>query len=320
MRVLVTGGAGFIGSHLAGALGDAGHSVTVIDNLSSGKIENLPEDVRFIRGDIRDPGACHKSSEEAECVFHLAALKSVPGSLNNPAEYNAVNINGTLNMLEAARAAGARRFVFASSSAVYGGSSGCPQRESDPAVPLSPYALTKLAGENYMKVYSENFGLDTVSLRYFNVFGPGQTLDDEYAVVIPKFIDRISKGEAPPVFGSGLQVRDFTYIDNVVSSNILALSADKPLKGEAVNIATGKSRSILELARSLSKIIGIRAEPEFLPPRPGDIFRSEADTSKALEMLGFRPFTGFEEGLEKTVVWFLKDIGEVCNARRADGA
>ena len=311
-RYLVTGGAGFIGSHITERLFNESSFVRVLDNFSSGKEENLSfvndydqraTKYELIRGDIRDLSICQKACEDIDVIFHQAALRSVPKSLDNPQAFNEVNINGTLNMLQAAKQKGVKRFIFASSSSIYGETKRFPEKESDLPRLISPYALTKLAGEYYCRVYSENYDLPTVCLRYFNVFGPRQALDDEYAVVIPKFITCILKGESPPIFGNGNQSRDFTYIDNVVEANLLA--ANTPgLKSIVLNIADGRNKTILELVRLLNNIIKKDIQPIFLPPRPGDVFKTLADISQAKKTIGYQPKIGFQEGLVKTTDWF----------------
>lgn len=316
MRYLVTGGAGFIGSHIVERLLKDGHFVRVLDNFSSGKEENLSfvkqlttNNYELIRGDIRDKSTCEKACQGIDYVLHQAALRSVPKSMKDPVSYNEVNINGTLYMLQAAAKAKVKRFVFASSSSVYGDVDKFPEVEDFYPKLISPYALSKLAGEYYCRIFSEHFGLETVSLRYFNVFGPRQALDDEYAVVIPKFIHCILHDQQPPIFGTGKQSRDFTYIDNVVEANILV--ATKPLatcdmrhatsKHEVFNVANGQDNTVLQLVDSLNKIIGKSIKPQFLPVRPGDVFRTCADISKISKKIGYKPKVNFEEGLRKTV-------------------
>jgi len=341
MRYLVTGGAGFIGSNITERLLKEGHFVRVLDNFSSGKRENLsftqytipntqqtrglsptelihrvpqgtvPE-FELIEGDIRDKSTCNKSCDGIDAILHQAALRSVPKSMAVPHDYNSVNIDGTLNMLEAARDNKVKRFVFASSSSVYGDTSKFPEQETDYPLLISPYALSKLAGEYYCRIFSEHFGVETVCLRYFNVFGPRQALDDEYAVVIPKFIHCILHDEQPPIFGTGKQSRDFTYIDNVVQANILA--ATVPLhntqytihntKHEIFNVANGKDNTVLQLVGSLNKIIDKNIQPKLLPVRAGDVFRTLADITKIKTKLGYEPKVNFEEGLELTVEYF----------------
>ncbi|MDD5553655.1 MAG: SDR family oxidoreductase [Candidatus Omnitrophica bacterium] len=307
-RFLVTGGAGFIGSHIAEHLLRDGHFVRVLDNFSSGRRANLSfakGNPRFelIEGDIRDQPACNKACAGIDAVLHQAALRSVPKSMSSPHEYNSVNIDGTLNILEAARENKVRRLVFASSSSVYGDTRKFPEREDAYPLLISPYALSKLTGEYYCRIFSEHFGVQTVCLRYFNVFGPRQALDDEYAVVIPKFIDCILHGQNPPIFGTGKQSRDFTYIDNVVQANILAATAPD-IKHEVLNVANGKDNTVLQLAAILNKIIGKEIKPEFLPARAGDVFRTLADISRIKAKLGFKPKVDFVKGLELTVEYF----------------
>lgn len=293
----------------------------------------------LIKGDIRDYSTCLKACSDVDIVFHQAALRSVPKSMDKPYDYNEVNINGTLNMLKAAKERGAKRFVFASSSSVYGDTTHFPETETDYPLLISPYALTKLAGEYYCRIFSENLGLETVSLRYFNVYGPRQSLDDEYAVVIPKFIHCILNNEPPPIFGNGKQSRDFTYIDNVVEANLLAATAPltpqrhKNTKSQGLtakcyplnanpysltanhyplvfNVANGEPHTVLELVDVLTRIIGNPVEPVFMPPRPGDVFKTLADISQAKKYLGYEPKVGFEEGLRKTVeYWQRQGIG-----------
>jgi len=342
MRFLVTGGAGFIGSHIAERLLKDGHFVRVLDNFSSGKEANLSfvselrtMNYELIKGDIRDKSTCDKACEGIDYVLHQAALRSVPKSLKEPESYNDVNINGTLYMLQAAAKSKVKRFVFASSSSVYGDTDNFPEKEEAYPLLISPYALSKLAGEYYCRIFSEHFGLETVCLRYFNVFGPRQALDDEYAVVIPKFIHCILHDEQPPIFGTGKQSRDFTYIDNVVEANILAATSSlqghsfsslqghsfchcEPRRGEAIskgsvfhgvfNVANGKDNTVSQLVDYLNKIIGKNIKPAFLPVRAGDVFRTLADISKIKKTLKFAPKVDFEEGLKRTVEWF----SEIC--------
>lgn len=313
MKYLVTGGAGFIGSHIVERLLKEGHFVRVLDNFSSGKEENLnfthelvnPRTHELIRGDIRDKSTCDKACEGIDYVLHQAALRSVPKSMNDPESYNEVNISGTLNMLKAASKNKVKRLVVASSSSVYGNTDKFPEREDSLPQPISPYALSKLAGEHFCRIFSEFFNVETACLRYFNVFGPRQSLDDEYAVVIPKFIHSILHNEQPPIFGTGKQSRDFTYIDNVVEANILAATTPG-IKHEVFNVANGKDHTVLELAELLNKIIGKNIAPKLLPVRAGDVFRTLADISKINKILKFNPKVNFEEGLKRTVEYFQK--------------
>ena len=311
MKFLVTGGAGFIGSHITELLLKQGHSVKVLDNFSSGKRENLnftkglnnPAVYELIEGDIRDYNTCLKASEGMDYVLHQAALRSVPKSMKDPESYNDVNINGTLLMLRASEKNRIKRFVFASSSSVYGDVDKFPEKEDFLPELISPYALTKLAGEYYCRIFSEHYNLETICLRYFNVFGPRQALDDEYAVVIPKFIHCILNDQQPPIFGTGKQSRDFTYVDNVVKANFLAATTPK-IKHEVFNVANGDDNTVLQLVDMLNQIIGKSIKPEFLPIRPGDVFRTLADVTKITKILNFKPDFNFEEGLKRTVKWF----------------
>jgi len=303
---LVTGGAGFIGSHIVRTLLDKGHSVRVLDNFSSGKTENLKsviKEIELVKGDIRLKDTCSKATKKIDFVLHQAALRSVPKSLKEPAEYNQVNIGGTLNMLEASLKNKVKRFVFASSSSIYGDIDKFPEREDFLPQLISPYALSKLSGEYYCKIFSYHYGLSTVCLRYFNVFGPRQSVDDEYAVVIPKFITCLLKNQQPPIFGNGRQSRDFTYVANVVEANILAARKNN-FKGEVFNIAGGRDYSILELVKILNKILDKNIKPVFLALRPGDVFKTKAYLSKTKRLLGFVPGVNFVEGLKLTVDYF----------------
>lgn len=316
MKFLVTGGAGFIGSHIAERLLNEGHFVRILDNFSGGKEENLffitqrPQlktQYELIRGDIRDYTTCLKAVSGVDYVYHEAALRSVPKSMEIPHEYNAVNIEGTLNILEASLKSKVRRVIIASSSAVYGDATKFPEKETDVPLLISPYGLTKLTGEYYSRVFSKNYGLETINLRYFNVFGPKQSLEDEYAVVIPKFITCMVNGKQPPIHGTGKQSRDFTYIDNVVEANILA-AVIPGVKCEVFNVACGKDRSILDLVNTLNKIMGKKIKPIFTPVRSGDVFRTLADISKIKRLLKYKDRTSFEEGLGNTVKWFEQNV------------
>lgn len=310
MRVLVTGGAGFIGSHLAERLVKDGHLVRVLDDLSAGRLtqlEHVRADIDFIEGDIRDGGVLREAVEGVEVVFHQAARTSVPRSVKDPLGTNDVNVAGTLNLLVAARDAGVRRFVFASSSSVYGASQVLPQREDQKLAPMSPYAVSKLTGELYCQVFHRLYGLETFSLRYFNVFGPRQGWESQYAAVIPKFIRALMRGESPVIFGDGTQSRDFTYVDNVVEANVLAMKAARGA-GEAFNIACGAQATVTALAGAAAWLMGSHSEPVYSPARSGDILHSLADISKAREYLGYAPRVGFLEGLARTVVWAQEEL------------
>lgn len=326
MRFLVTGGAGFIGSNIVERLIKDGHSVVVLDNFSSGKEENLsfikdytlnPSRYTLIKGDIRDASTCDKACFGMDYVLHQAALRSVPKSMTRPHDYNAVNIDGTLNILEAALKSKVKRVVIASSSSIYGDTTKFPEVETDTPLLISPYALTKLVGEYYSRVFSENYGLETVNLRYFNVFGPRQAMDDEYSVVIPKFVNNMLDGKQPPIHGTGKQSRDFTYIDNVVEANILAATTilnpnrytlnPNKVFCEIFNVACGSDNTVLQLVDTLNKIMNTQIEPTFTPIRAGDVFRTLADISKIKITLGYQPKVSFEEGLKRTVEWFAKE-------------
>jgi len=309
-KFLITGGAGFIGSNIAEFLSKKGHFVRVLDNFCSGKEANLAftkglgkDKFELLKGDIRDREACEKACEGMDYVLHQAALRSVPKSLDDPLSYNDVNINGILFMLQAASKKKVKRLVFASSSSIYGDTDKFPQVEDHLPLLISPYALSKLTGEYYCRIFSQFFNVETVCLRYFNVFGPKQALDDEYAVVIPKFIHCIMHDEQPPIFGNGRQSRDFTFIENVISANVL--SATTPgIKHEVFNVANGKDNTVLELVALLNKIIGKNIQPKHLPIRAGDVFHTSADIARISAKIGFKPLVNFEEGLEKTVAYF----------------
>jgi nucleoside-diphosphate-sugar epimerase len=302
-KYLVTGGAGFIGSHIVEALVKQGQYVRVLDNFSSGKMVNLKgleKNIDLIRGDICSKATCVKATKSVDYVLHQAALRSVPKSMVEPHAYNQVNIDGTLNMLEAASQNKVKRFVFASSSSVYGEVKNYPEKESFIPEPISPYALSKLTGEYYCKIFSLYFGLPTIALRYFNVFGPRQALDDDYAVVIPKFINCLLNNQSPPIFGNGRQSRDFTFVQNVVSANLLAAKAHK-VKYGVFNIAGGKDTSVLNLVKILNKILGKNISPKLLPVRAGDVFKTLADITEASKLLNFKAKINFDDGLKITV-------------------
>jgi len=305
-RILVTGGAGFIGSHIVDRLVEEGASVVILDNLCSGKIENIVQHkgkVKLIQKDLRDDAALSEALEGIELVSHQAALRSVPKSMERPLEYHDVNVTATLRLFLKAKEKGIRRIAFASSSSVYGERFDFPEKESDCVKPISPYAATKLIDEHYAYLFSKQFSLGVVGLRYFNVYGPRQSLDDEYAVVIPKFITCILEGKNPPIYGDGEQERDFTYVENVVDANILALTkAD--VEGEVFNIGNGAPNSVNGLLKSLNKIMNKNISATYLPIRAGDVRKTHSDISKAAKLLGWKPKIGFEQGLEKAVEWF----------------
>ena len=310
MKILIAGGAGFIGSNIAEFLIKEGHFVRVLDNFCSGKEENLDfakglgkNKFELYRGDITNKDDCDKATQGMDYILHQAGLRSVPKSLSTPEEYNHVNINGTLFILQAASKNKVKRMVMASSSSIYGDTTQFPEKEDHYPLLISPYALSKLANEYYGRIYSEFFGVETVCLRYFNVFGPKQALDDEYAVVIPKFIHCILNDQQPPIFGTGKQSRDFTFIENVISANYL--SALTPgIKHEVFNVGNGRDHTVLELVDSLNKIIGKKIAPQLLPVRPGDVFRTNADISKIQSKIGYKPLVSFDDGLGKTVEYF----------------
>ena len=311
MKYLVTGGAGFIGSHIVEALVCKGHEVRVLDNLSSGREENLTavrDSIEFVEGDIRDKNLACKVMTGVDYVLHQAALRSVPKSMGMPVEYNEVNVNGILNLLIAARDAKVKRFVLASSSSVYGDVKNLPQSESDQNRPISPYALTKLIGENYCRLFADAYGLDTVSLRYFNVFGPRQSMDNDYAVVIPKFITSMLNGERPPIYGDGAQSRDFTYVENIVNANLAACAEKGRLKGEVFNVAGGEACTVLNIVHVLNRMLGADIQPEYLPIRKGDVLHTLANPQKIQSKLGWNLEVSFEDGLKRTLEWFKKEV------------
>jgi UDP-glucose 4-epimerase len=307
MKILVTGGAGFIGSHLVEALVQNSDRVRVLDDFSTGREENLEDfrdRVELIRGDLRDEEILRKAVRGAGAILHQAALPSVPRSFADPIGTTAVNAGGTIKLLEAARRGGVKRFVFASSSSVYGDSASLLKNENLPPRPLSPYAVSKFSGECYCRLYWKNYGLATVSLRYFNVFGPRQDPESEYAAVIPKFITAVLRRENPVIYGDGLQTRDFTYIDNVVEANLKALVAPPGAGGGVFNVACGHSASILDLAEELERISGAGLKPRFEPPRPGDVKHSRAGIERAKELINYEPVVSFPEGLKSTYEYF----------------
>jgi UDP-glucose 4-epimerase len=304
--VLVTGGAGFIGSHLVEALVRRGDRVRVLDNFLTGRRANLEgarKDVEILKGDIREPSDCRKAVRGMDHVLHQAALPSVPRSVKDPRLTNDINITGTLNMLLAARDAGAASFVFASSSSVYGDDPTLPKTEGREGKPLSPYAVSKLVGEKYIRVFRDLYGFNAVALRYFNIFGPRQDPASQYAAVVPNFVTRLLRGESPVIYGDGEQSRDFTYVENVVNANLLATEA-KAAGGEAFNIACADRITVAGLARVLNKILGTDIPPVHEPARAGDILHSFADIRKAEAGLSYRPAVAFEDGLRRTVDWY----------------
>jgi len=312
MKCLVTGGAGFIGSHLVEALVARGDKVRVFDNLSTGKVDNLDavaDDVEFIEGDLRDFHAVGAAARDCELIFHQGALASVPRSVADPVPTHDVCATGTLNVLQAARAAGVRRVVYAASSSAYGASARLPKHESDPTLPLSPYAVAKLAGEQYCAAFSHVYGLETVRLRYFNVFGPRQPPDSPYAAVIPLFFAAMLDGKRPLIHGDGHQSRDFTFVDDVVQANFLASEA-KGVSGKVYNVACGRRTSLLELVTKINGLLGTTIEPNFGPPRPGDVRHSQADIGAAQNDLGYRPMWDVEQGLRRCLDHFSAQFKE----------
>jgi UDP-glucose 4-epimerase len=303
--VLVTGGAGFIGSHIVDALVDAGHSVRVIDDLFTGSQNNVNPAAELIVGSVADENAVRAVVDSCDTVFHIAAHRAVQRSVENPLATDLANVHGTLTVLSAAHDAGVRRVVAASSSSVYGGSDTVPTPETEPLVPRSPYAVSKLAGEHYCRVYANLFGLETVSLRYFNVYGPRQRPDSPYAAVIPLFIEALREGEPPIVHGDGRQSRDFTYIDDTVAATLAAASAPaERCTGRAYNVAAGETHDLIELLETLGRLLGVTPQPEHTAERAGDVRRTKADPSAAHRDLGFTCKVGFEAGLKRTVEWF----------------
>jgi nucleoside-diphosphate-sugar epimerase len=308
-RYLVTGGAGFIGSHIAEALLASGETVRVFDNFATGHRETAAQlAARFggrfemLEGDVAEPGDCARAVAGVTYIFHEAALASVPRSLADPLGTHRANVTGTLNLLLAAREAKVTRVVYAGSSSVYGDSPELPKVETMPPAPLSPYALSKYVGEEYARLFREHFGVETVTLRYFNVFGPRQDPNSPYAAVIPIFLKRLMAGERPIVHGDGSQTRDFTFIANVVAANLAACHT--PAASGTYNIACGQRISVLEILGHLQRDLGTHIEPEFTPPRPGDVPHSMADVSRARAELGYAPAVDLAEGLAQTVADF----------------
>ena len=310
---LVTGGAGFIGSNLCEAITDMGYQVRCLDNLSTGKQANVDflkdrENYTFIKGDIRDLDTCKKACEGVTYVLNQAAWGSVPRSIEMPLLYEEINIRGTLNMMEAARQAGVKKFVFASSSSVYGDHPVLPKTEGQEGNLLSPYALTKRVDEEYAKLYKKLYHLDTYGLRYFNVFGRRQDPDGAYAAVIPKFIRQLLHGETPTINGDGKQSRDFTYIDNVIEANLRAALAPSEAAGEAYNIAYGGREYLIDIYYDLCKALGKDVEPHFGPDRAGDIKHSNADIGKAKRLLGYAPDYDFKSGIALAIAWYKENL------------
>jgi UDP-glucose 4-epimerase len=305
---LVTGGCGFIGSHLVEALVQRGEQVRVFDNCSTGKIDNIAgvaNQIEIHHSDLQDLDAVRRAVEGVDCVFHHGALPSVSRSVANPIASNSVNINGTLNILIGSRDAGVRRVVYAASSSAYGNSPGLPRLEDFPPDLASPYAITKFVGECYCRVFTELYGLETVALRYFNIFGPRQVKDSPYSAVIPKFIFAYLNGDAPQITGDGEQTRDFTYVANAVDANLLACHAEG-VSGQMFNIGCGGQTSIKALAKEIGEMMEVDVEPVHIPPRPGDVRYTCADISKARRLLGYEPKVDLKAGLRQTIDWFLR--------------
>lgn len=314
VKFLVTGGAGFIGSNLVAELVRRGEQVRVFDNFATGKRENIAEfvgDLEVVEGDLRDLEAVRQAVNGVHCILHQGALPSIQRSLEDPLTIYEVNTRGTLNLLIAAREAGVRRVIYASSSSVYGDNPVLPKVEEMLPAPKSPYAASKLASEHLCQVFYRVYGLETVILRYFNVFGPQQDPASQYTAVVPKFITALLKGDRPVIYGDGLQSRDFTYVANVVEANLLALEAEE-VAGQIFNIACGTRYNLLELVRALVSILGTEVEPLHAPPRVGEVRHSQADITRAARMLGYQVRVKLEEGLQRTVGWHLKKV-QVCS-------
>jgi UDP-glucose 4-epimerase len=301
---LVTGGAGFIGSHLVEALVNDGRRVRVVDNLVTGyraNLDHLAGRFEWVEGDLADPAVCRQAVEGVEYAFHQAAIPSVPRSVREPLQSHRSGPTATINLLEAARQAGVKRFMFAASSSAYGNTEELPKRETMLPRPLSPYAAGKLACEYYVSVYAQTMGLDGVSLRYFNVFGPRQDPSSPYSGVISKFSMVMAAGERPLIYGDGQQTRDFTYVENVVAANLAALRCPQPLGGTVLNVGTGGRVSLLDLVATMNRVLGSNLEPRFEPAREGDVLHSQAALDRIRSVLGYEPRVEFEEGLRRTI-------------------
>ncbi len=314
---LVTGGAGFIGSHLVEALLTRGHEVRVVDNLSTGDRANLAgvrDSIELLTGDLVEPEVAAAAVRDVDVVFHQAALASVPRSVKDPWSTHQACATATLNLLIAARNAGVRRFVYAASSSAYGNSERLPKRESDPTQPLSPYAVAKLAGEQYCAAFTNVYGMETVRLRYFNVFGPRQPPDSPYAAVIPRFLEAMMNGDSPHVHGDGQQSRDFTYIDDVIQANLLAAIVPG-VGGRVFNVACGRRTSLIELVTAINGLLGTQIKPCFEPTRAGDVKHSQADIARAQAELGYFPRYNVERGLVRCLEWFRNQERKAAPAR-----
>ena len=304
-QYLVTGGAGFIGSHLAEELIRRGDHVRVVDNLVTGRRSNLDhlQGIEFLEGDLADLGVAQRAVDGCDVVLHQAAIPSVPRSVKDPITSNRANVDGTLNVLVAARDAGVKRLVFAGSSSAYGNTPTLPKHEEMPNRPLSPYALQKVIGEEYLKMFTSLYGLETVTIRYFNVFGPRQDPSSPYSGVISVFATALLENRSPTIFGDGEQTRDFTYVANVVDGVLRACEAPGA-SGEVINVATGGRISLNQLFQTMRKMIGASVEPKYAEPRAGDVRDSQADITKATRLLGYTPTVSFEDGLQRTVDWY----------------
>ena len=301
---LITGGAGFIGSNIATHLVQQGRTVRILDNFSTGKRENLPPGAELIEGDLRNPADVKRALTGVTYVLHLGAVPSVPRSIQDPQLTNDANITGTLNVLVAARDTGVKRVVFSSSSSVYGDTPVLPKHEAMPTSPLSPYAAQKLTGEIYCRLFWKLYGLETVALRYFNVFGPRQNPQSQYAAVIPRFITAILQNEQPTIFGDGHQSRDFSYVTNVITANLAACTAPVAACGEAFNVACGGRITLLELVDTINTLLGKKIAPRLEPSRAGDVRDSQADIAKAARLLNWTPVVEFRAGIEQTINWY----------------
>ncbi len=308
---LVTGGAGFIGSHIVTALVERGDAVRVLDNFCTGfdhNLQHVAEKIDVIRGDITDVDAVAMAVRDVDCIFHQAALASVPRSVERPLDTNHTCVTGTLMLLDQARRAGVRRLVYAASSSAYGDQPFVSKRETDLPAPLSPYAVAKLAGEYYCQAFTHTYGLETVGIRYFNVFGPRQDPDSPYSAVIPIFITRLLSGSPPVIYGDGGQTRDFTFVENVVHGNLLAADAPEAV-GHVLNIANGRSTSLLQLIDALNQLLGTDVQPKFEEPRAGDVRDSLADITLARRLLQYEPLVDFETGLRRSIEYYKSLVG-----------
>ncbi len=312
-RVLVTGGAGFIGSHLAYVLNELGAQVTVLDDLVGlGDPAALPTEVEFHHGSILDTSLLERCTVGREFVFHQAALGSVPASVKSPRAFYDANCTGTVNVLEAAREAGVKRVMFAASSSAYGDSPTLPKVETMPALPRSPYAATKVAGEGYLAAWSASYGLDTVSLRYFNIFGPRQSAENAYAAVIAAFAKSLLPGHHPVIYGNGEQSRDFTFVDNAIHANLLAAAHEKPIAGAVINVACGERITVTQLAALMAELLHKpELKPIYMDERTGDVKHSVADLTRAKALLGYEPIVNFRVGLELTMQWYKQAFADL---------